>query len=191
MKTVGLTGGIGSGKSIVLKIFSSLGVPSYIADERSKSLLNSNSSLKEKLISTFGAIYVDDKIDRQAFADIIFNDKKKLEKSNNIIHPFVQTDFEEWLKFQKSPYIIKETAILFEIGGHVYFDKNILVSAPKELRIKRLQKRNDFSLEEINDRMESQWSDDKKRLLADYIILNDEDHSLIEQVLKIHQELSS
>jgi dephospho-CoA kinase len=191
MKTVGLTGGIGSGKSTVLKIFSALGVPCYMADDRSKILLDKNPILKRKLIHVFGEIYKDGKIDRRAFANCIFNDEKKLKIANNIIHPFVREDFRKWVLAQNTHYVIQEAAILFETGAYKFFDKNILITAPKGLRIKRLLTRGNFSEMDIMERMESQWEEDKKELLADYCIVNNEIQSLIQQVLKIHYELSS
>jgi len=191
MKHVGLTGGIGSGKSTVIKIFKSLGVAVYIADTRSKELLNSNVQLREKLINTFGSIYNGDRIDKQLFASIIFNDDEKRKLANEIIHPFVGEDFSKWLKQQKASYIIKEAAILFELGSYKQFDKNILITSPIELRKERLLKRGDSSLSEIEVRMKSQWTDDKKMKLADYHIKNDGKHSLISQVLQMHEELIS
>lgn len=191
MKLVGLTGGIGSGKSTLLKIFSALNVPVYVADDRSKGLLNSNYQLKEKLIETFGNIYKGEVIDRKRFASIIFSDEAKRKLANEIIHPFVEEDFYYWSRKQKTSYIIKEAAILFELGTYKQFDKNILITSPTELRIERLLKRGGISLDEINARIKAQWPDSKKVDLTDYHIKNDGKHSLISQVLEIHKVLIS
>ncbi len=191
MKCVGLTGGIGSGKSTVVKIFSSLNVPVYIADERSKALLNSNSRLKEKLIEAFGPIYQGDKIDKQLFSSIIFNDDDKRELANNIIHPFVKDDFSLWMSEQNANYVIKESAILYEIASEKEFDEIILITSPTNLRIERILKRGDSKIADIKSRMESQWSDEKKLALADFHIKNDGKQSLISQILEIHKKLES
>jgi dephospho-CoA kinase len=190
MLRIGLTGGIGSGKSTVLKIFSSLNVPCYIADERSKALLNTSAELKERLSAAFEGIYKNGVLDKALFASIIFNDEEKRKQANSIIHPAVRKDFERWSEKQSAPYVIQEAAILFETGAYQFFDKNILVCAPEALRLARIQQRDGTAIEEIQARMNSQWSDDKKRALADFCIENDEKGSLIEQVLDIHRVLS-
>lgn len=189
MKNIGLTGGIGSGKSTIVKIFSILDVPCYSADERSKALLDENSDLKKKLTASFGSIYNEDKIDRQAFANIIFKDESKRLIANEIIHPFVRRDYAEWMAKQNASYVIQEAAILFETGAYEFFDKTILITSPEEVRIERIQKRDQSSMEEVIDRLKAQWSDDRKKELADFVIINDEQHSIVEQVLQIHREL--
>lgn len=189
MKRIGLTGGIGSGKSTVCGIFKVLGIPCYSADDKAKVLLNTSVELKEKLSQQFQGIYKNGSLDKTAFAKIIFNDESKRKLANEIIHPFVRRDFEAWCNNQNSPYVIQEAAILFETGAFRFFDKNILVCAPREIRISRIQHRDNSPVEEIEARMNSQWDDDKKRSLADYCIENDEKHSLINQVLDIHREI--
>lgn len=189
MKNIGLTGGIGSGKSTVLRIFSILGVPCYIADVRSKELLDQNDLLKEKLIETFGPIYKGSKIDRKAFANIIFKDESKRKFANQLIHPFVREDYTTWLSKQNAAYVIQEAAILFETGANKLFDQTILTTAPEDLRIQRIVKRDSISIDEIRDRLASQWKDDQKEFLADHVIINDEKNSLIKQVVKIHHQL--
>ena len=191
MKKVGLTGGIGSGKSTVIKIFSAVGIPYYGADERSKYLLNTNDELKENLIAAFGDIYKDGKIDKLVFASIIFSNDVKRKQANDIIHPIVANDFEKWVLEQKAPYLIKESALLFETGAYRSFDKNILISSPIEIRIRRLLKRGALNEDQIRARIDAQWSDEQKSSLADYSIINDGRHSLIKQVLEIHEELIS
>jgi dephospho-CoA kinase len=189
MFRIGLTGGIGSGKSTVVKVFMALGVPCYIADERSKALLNSNQELRLKLIDHFGDIYSNGTINRALFASIIFKDESQRKIANELIHPYVRADFESWLTEQNAPYLIQEAAILFETGAFQYFDKNILVCAPIELRLARIEARDKVSRDDIMARIESQWSDEKKRGLADYCIENDDKQSLIKQVMHIHQKL--
>ena len=187
---VGITGGIGSGKSIVARIFKTLGVPVYNSDVRSKELLNTNSKLKSRLIEQFGKeIYTSSGIDRKHFASIIFNDKKLLEISNSIIHPFVKNDFEVWISLQDFPYTIKESAILFETDIYKQLDKIVLVTASEELRIKRVVERDQIPEKVVLERIKNQWEDAKKILLADFIIINDETELLLPQVLKIHQVL--
>lgn len=189
MKTVGLTGGIGSGKSTILSIFKALEVPAYIADERSKNLLNNNSELRSKLEEKFGSIYKEDKIDTALFASIIFSDESKRLEANQIIHPFVREDFQSWAKKQNSDYIIQEAAILFETGIYKLFDFTILITAPEEIRIQRIQHRDKSQIEDIKKRISSQWNDEKKIPLCDFQIINDGKHSLIKQVLLIDSEL--
>ena len=187
---VGITGGIGSGKSTVASIFKSLGVPVYNSDIRSKELLNTNSELKNKLIKQFGKdIYTSSGIDRKHFASIIFNDKKLLEISNSIIHPFVKKDFEDWVADQSFQYTIKESAILFETGIYKQLDKVVLVTAPEKLRIKRVMERDQIPKEVILERIKNQWLDSEKASLADFEISNNESQLLLPQVLNIHETM--
>jgi dephospho-CoA kinase len=187
---VGITGGIGSGKSKVAHIFNLLGIPVYNSDVRSKELLNTDSALKSKLITQFGEkIYTSKGIDREWFAALIFNDKRLLETSNKIIHPFVKKDFENWVATQTTPYTIKESAILFETGIYKQLDKIILVVAPEKLRIKRVLKRDQIPEKVVLDRIKNQWKDAEKIPLADFEIKNDETQLLIPQVLKIHRAI--
>lgn len=187
---VGVTGGIGSGKSTVASIFNALGVPVYNSDIRSKELLNTNSELKSRLIEQFGEeIYTSSGIDRKHFAALIFKDKKLLEISNSIIHPYVKKDFEDWVSAQSFTYSIKESAILFETGIYKQLDKIVLVTASEELRIKRVAERDQIPEEVVLERIKNQWEDAKKIPLADFTILNDETELLLPQVLKIHQAL--
>jgi len=187
---VGITGGIGSGKSTVARIFKSLGVPVYNSDIRSKELLDKNPELKSRLIEQFGEeIYISSGIDRKYFASIIFNDKKLLEISNSIIHPFVKKDYENWVSAQSFPYTIKESAILFETGIYKQLDKTVLVTAPENLRIKRVVERDKIPEKVVLERIKNQWEDKRKTPLADFIILNNETELLLPQVLKIHQAL--
>ncbi|TBW26759.1 dephospho-CoA kinase [Gramella sp. KN1008] len=190
MKIVGLTGGIGSGKTTVAGFFRELGVPVYIADDAGKRLLNTSSEIKKKVIALFGSeAYTGDSPNRKFIAAQVFNDKMKLEKLNSIIHPAVEIDFQNWLTEEKGEYVIYEAAILFETGSYKKCDFNILVTAPQNLRIERLQKRDNSSTEEIRQRMNNQWSDEKKRKLANFIIKNVELGQTRLQVKHIHEEI--
>ena len=190
MISVGLSGGIGSGKSTVLRIFALLNVPVYLADDRAKYLLDNHAALKNKLEEHFKSIYVDGRLDKKRFAAIIFSSEADREMANSIIHPFVRADFQEWRSRQDADYVIQEAAILFETGAYKFFDKNILICAPEKLRIVRVKARDNTDEVAILARMSAQWKDEQKRELADYCIENDEKQSLIEQVLLIHEELS-
>lgn len=173
MIVVGLTGGIGSGKTTVANFFRELGVPVYIADDAGKRLMLTSEDIKKAVIELFGEkAYPTDAPDRNYIASQVFNDSAKLEALNRIIHPAVAADFQEWLSRQQAPYIIYEAAILFESGGHKKCDFTILVTAPHEEKLKRLQARDNSKIEEIEARMANQWSDEKKLKLADFQIEN-------------------
>ncbi len=173
MKVIGLTGGIGSGKTTVANMFIALGIPVYIADVEAKKLMNNEPTLQKKIIKLLGSnAYRDGKLNRQFIADTIFNDKEVLKKMNAIIHPAVANHFEDWKNSQRSAYVIKEAAILFENQGYKQCDYTILVVAPQEIRIKRVQKRDHSTRKEILDRIKNQWGDAKKKQLADFVIKN-------------------
>lgn len=190
MKIVGLTGGIGSGKTTVAKLFEKFGIPIYIADDQAKHLMNTSPKLKEKIKTLFGEeAYQNNTLNRSFIASKVFTDATRLEQLNALVHPAVQEHFQQWVTEQDAPYVIKESAILFEHGNHKYCDKTILVTAPKELRIERVQQRDQSSKKQISDRMDKQWSDAQKIPLADYIINNDA--SLVDvkkEVERIHNE---
>lgn len=188
MKVIGLTGGMGSGKTTVANFFKELGIPVYIADDEAKSLMNSSTEVKSKIIGLLGEkAYSDGILDRKYVAAQVFYSAEKLEKLNSIVHPAVATDFENWKNSQNSPYVIYEAAILFEKGGHKKCDAVILVTAPYEERIKRLKSRDKSSEEDIEARMKHQWSDSKKRKLADFEINNLKLQNTKEQVRKLHE----
>lgn len=190
MIIVGLTGGIGSGKTTVAKEFKALGIPVYIADNEAKNLMVRSKVIKRKLIQLFGPnAYVDDELNKGFIADIIFNDKTYLSKMNAIVHPRVARHFEKWIAKQNALYVIKEVAILFENGGYKACDYIITVTAPKEIRIKRLLKRDNTSKEKIEAIMKNQWSDDRKVELSDFVIENISLESTRDQVLKIHKQI--
>ena len=190
MIIVGLTGGIGSGKTTVAKQFSELGVPIYIADDEAKSLMNRSKVIKRKLIKLFGdKAYLNGELNRPYIANIIFNDKAYLNKMNAIVHPKVARHFEKWVLKQDAPYVIKEVAILFENNGHKACDYVITVVAPIETRIKRLLKRDNTSKEKIEAIMNNQWTDEEKIKHSHFVIKNIELDNTIKQVSKIHKKL--
>ena len=190
MIIVGLTGGIGSGKTTVAKAFSALGIPVYIADEEAKKLMRRSKVIKRKLIQLFGdKAYVNGELNRAFIAGIIFNDKTYLGKMNAIIHPRVAKHFEKWALKQDSAYLIKEVAILFENGGHKDCDFVITVKAPKSIRIERLLKRDNTTKEKIEAIMKNQWTDSEKVKLSNFVIDNVALQKTQEQVLKIHNEI--
>lgn len=191
MRIIGLTGGIGSGKTTVANMFSELGVPVYIADTEAKKLSNSSKVIRRELIELLGEeAYSDGVLNRKYVADKIFNDKVLLESVNKIIHPRVANHFKAWVGKQKGPYVIKEAAILFENGSYKNFEKIILVTAPKDLRIQRVMARDKSTSEEIEQRMENQWSDEKKEKLSDFIIQNIDIDSTRKLVQALHLSLS-
>lgn len=191
MKIVGLTGGIGSGKTTVAKMFSELGVPVYIADDEAKKLTNSSKVIRRKLIHLLGdQAYIDGSLNRKYVADKIFTDKALLNAVNAIIHPKVATHFKKWALRQKANYVIKEAAILFENGGYKECDVVILVTAPKTLRLQRVIKRDNATQGEIEQRMDNQWTDTRKKKLADIIIENIEIEKTRQQVQLIHKSLN-
>ena len=190
MIIVGLTGGIGSGKTTVAKQFMDLGIPVYIADEEAKNLMNTSRGIKRKLIQLFGEeAYINNQLNKPYIANIIFSDKTYLQKMNDIVHPQVAKHFNKWLLKQNTPYIIKEVAILFENDGHKQCDYVITVVAPKELRMKRLLKRDNMTKEKIEAIMNNQWTDEQKVKLSQFVITNTELENTKKQVLKIHQQI--
>ncbi|QED36392.1 dephospho-CoA kinase [Antarcticibacterium arcticum] len=190
MKVVGLTGGIGSGKTTVAGFFKELDVPVYIADEAGKNLMVTSQEVKGSIIDLLGAkAYTGGLPDRKYIASKVFSSPEKLEALNRIIHPAVALDFEQWVTTQTFPYIIYEAAILFESGGYKKCDAVILVTAPLEKRIERLRERDQSSLEEIEARMHHQWSDEQKRKLANFEIINSDLSFTKEQVQILHEIL--
>ena len=190
MITVGLTGGIGSGKSTIAKMFEELGVAVYYADDEAKRLMNSSQQIREKLIKEFGKeSYKNGNLNRAFLAEIIFNDKEKLLKINSIVHPEVDKHFKNWVKDQNGDFVIQENAILFENNKQNDFDYIITVTAPKDLRIERIIKRDSIDKNQIISRMNNQLDDAKKIGSANFVINNiDLDKSRV-QVKKIFHEL--
>jgi dephospho-CoA kinase len=186
MKRIGITGGIGAGKSLVAEIIKAMGYPVNNSDERAKELTESNPKIKEGLIHLFGEeIYQNDTLNKFALAQAIFSDESLREKVNALIHPIVREDFNLWALAQNNSLVFNESAILFETGSFKNFDAIILVYAPKELRIKRIMKRDNCSENEVLKRMNSQFSDEEKYQLTEFRVLNDEQTPLLVQVEKI------
>ena len=190
MLKVGLTGGIGSGKTIVAQIFNAIDIPVFCADAEAKKAY-ADSRVREQIINIFGAeIYINHQtINRQLLASKIFADKSLLIKVNNIIHPLVHQQFTEWLTLQKSPYIIHEAAILIESGFYKMMDKIIIVNAMQDLRIARIMARDKQSPEKIMQRIKNQMSDEERNKYADFIINNNENIPLLPQILEINNKL--
>ena len=192
MLKIGLTGGIGSGKSTVAKIFETLGIPVYYADAEAKRLMNSSETLKKVIRQNFGeATYENDQLNRKYLAGIVFNNPEKLELLNALIHPVTINDAEQWMQQQSAPYSIKEAALLFESGATENLDFIVGVYAPQALRIKRVMKRDGLTADEIMKRINRQVNEEMKMKLCDFVIINDEQELLIPQVLKLHQHFSS
>lgn len=191
MLKIGLTGGIGSGKSTVAKIFETLGIPVYYADAEAKRLMNSSETLKKVIRQNFGeATYENDQLNRKYLAGIVFNNPEKLELLNALIHPVTINDAEQWMQQQSAPYSIKEAALLFESGATENLDFIVGVYAPQALRIKRVMKRDGLTADEIMKRINRQVNEEMKMKLCDFVITNNEQELLIPQVLKLHQHFS-
>lgn len=187
---VGLTGGIGSGKTTVARLFKNLGIPIYIADESAKELLASSEELRTKITQLLGNNAYNDKgLNSTYIAEKVFNDKDLLSDLNQIVHPAVQTNFLKWYKTQDAPYVIKEAAILFENGAYKKCDYMILVTAPLQVRINRVRKRDNTTEEAVLDRIKNQWGDAQKMSLSDAVIENNTLSALEESVLRIHNHL--
>ncbi|NHM06965.1 dephospho-CoA kinase [Flavobacterium sp. CYK-4] len=173
-KIIGLTGGIGSGKTTIAKHFKSLGIPVYIADDEAKKIID-EASIQQQIVKTFGVELVDNKIDRKQLANLVFSNPEKLSLLNEIVHPAVKAHFESWLSSQQNcPIIIKEAAILFESGSYKDCDKIITVIAPLESRIERVLLRDQTSREAILSRINNQWTDPMRIAKSDYVIENRE-----------------
>ena len=189
MKKIGLTGGIGSGKSTVGRIFEVLGIPVYYADAASKRLMNEDEELKEKIKNSFGEdAYINGELNRKYLSDKVFNDSQKINLLNSLVHPATIKDALEWMQRQKAPYIIKEAALIFESGSNKDLDYVIGVKSPIDLRVKRSKARDNISEEQVHARMNKQMDEEAKIRLCDYVIENDEQQMLIPQVLALHEK---
>ena len=190
MKIIGLTGGIGSGKSSIAKMFEALYIPVYYADIEAKKLMNSSEVIRKKLILVFGKeAFVDNKLNKPFIANVVFNDKRKLKLLNSIVHPEVENHFKNWIKIQKSIYIIQENAIIFESKNQNNFDDIITVTAPKPVKIKRVILRDNVSKEKVIERMQNQLSDKYKAERSKFVINNIDLLKSEKEVLQIHQAL--
>lgn len=189
MKKIGITGGIGAGKSLVCHIFEILGIPNYPADQRAKWLQKNNIPLKNEIIALLGpdAYLTDGELNRQYISKIVFNNAEKLSLLNELVHPAVAKDFDEWCKMQTSkPFILKEAALLFETGSYKALDANILVHANEEIRMARVLNRDPHrTKEEIQKIMQQQMAEEEKISLANHIILNNESSPLIKQCVEL------
>nr|WP_298925663.1 dephospho-CoA kinase [uncultured Allomuricauda sp.] len=190
MIVVGLTGGIGSGKSTVSGMFKDLGVPVYDSDSEAKRLMTTSAELKKAIIELLGKRAYDDKtLNRSFIANQIFENPETLQKLNKIVHPAVRTDFLEWTEIQEAPYVIQETALIFENEAQENYDFVILVTAPEDLRLQRVMERDEASKEEVLNRMRNQMSDDKKVALSNFCIDNINLEITKKRVAELHQRL--
>ena len=187
---VGLTGGIGSGKSTAAKIFEVLSIPVYYADVEAKRLMNEDLELRTNIIKHFGEkAYTNEMLDRKYISSIVFSDPAKLELLNSIVHPATKEDGEKWMHQQTTPYAIHEAALIFESGSAENLDYVIGVSAPRALRIQRVMNRDGITRDEVVKRINRQIDETIKMKLCDFVIINDEQQLLVPQVLGIHEKL--
>ena len=192
MVRVGLTGGIGSGKSTVAQIFEVLGIPVYYADISAKKLMNENAELRSAITTIFGEqAYANNILDRKYISSIVFSDPAKLQQLNALVHPVTKKDGAAWMQQQTSPYAIHEAALIFEAKVSDRLDLVIGVSSPIELRIKRAIERDKVSRKEVLKRMDQQLDEELKMSKCDFVLINDEQQLLIPQVLELHEKLIS
>jgi len=192
MYKVGITGGIGSGKTTVCKVFEILGIPVFYADTVAKEIMTQDTLLIEGIKAAFGneSYFEDGKLNNKHIAGIVFNNEQALAKLNALVHPAVFRAFDTWEATIPStvPYTLKEAAILFESGSYKFCDTTILVTAPYEVKLKRLMQRDGVTEEQVKARMDKQLSDEEKAKMAHHFIVNDEQQSIIEQVLVLHRQ---
>lgn len=191
MLKVGVTGGIGSGKSLICNVFSTLGAPVFNADTAAKNILDSDTDVIKKITSLVGEdIYKNNLLDRRKLADIIFNNSDVLNTINSIVHPKVREAFITWcMQYKHLPYVIQEAAILFESGAYKMLDFTINVHASEEIRLERVMQRDNILAEKVKERMKNQMSDDAKMKLADITIYNDNNIMILPQILEVHKKL--
>ena len=193
MKKIGLTGGIGSGKSYVAKVFEAIGVPVFYADDEAKKILNSPTVLQQ-LESIFNESITDlktNQADRKKIATIVFNNHEKLTQLNQVIHPLVEHHFVTWSqKYIAHKYVLKEAAILFESGSYKNLDGVIAVVSPLELRLQRVMMRDNTSKEEVLRRINNQWTDEQRIQHSNWIVYNEENKPLLSQILAIHHQIA-
>ena len=187
---VGLTGGIGSGKSTVGSMFQKLGVPIYNSDVEAKNLMTRSKKIKKDIEALLGkGSYLNGELNKEYIAKKVFRDKDLLQALNNIVHPAVRRHFKSWCKRQNAPYVIQEAAIIFENGTNDFYDKIILVTSPREIRIQRVVDRDGVTAEAVMERIENQWPDRDKEKLSDFIIENTGLEATQRQVSQIHHKL--
>jgi dephospho-CoA kinase len=187
MLKIGLTGGVGSGKTTVSKIFASLGVPVFYADDIAKKIMNEDELLKQEIINLFGEEAYTETLNRKHIADIVFKDAFKLEQLNALIHPRTIDAASKWMNQQTASYVIKEAALMFEAGAATNLDYIIGVYAPQNLRINRVTKRDKFTRAQVLERMNNQIDETIKMKLCDFVIVNDEQQAVLPQVLSLHK----
>lgn len=190
MLKIGITGGIGTGKSTICEIFALLGVPVYHADQAAKKLMATNSRLKQQLITTFGnaTFTTEGELDTKYIANKVFNNEKALKQLNALVHPAVLADFDQWCSQQQAPYVLKEAALLIESGSYKQCDHTILVESPIALRIQRLLNRDNSTEAQIRARIANQLPDEEKAKVANFLLLNNEEDLLIPQILALHTQ---
>ena len=194
MLKIGITGNIGGGKTTVSKVFEVLGIPVFYADDAAKTVMVTDPELIDSLKKTFGSesFFGDGALNRKHIASMVFSDEEKLNKLNSLVHPAVFRAFDTWVEqIQGAPYVMKEAALLFESSSYKMCDYSIMVTAPLELRIERVMKRDGLSQAEVESRNARQFTEEKKILLADYVIKNDDSELVIPQVLALHQQFLS
>ena len=192
MKKIGLTGGIGVGKTFVADIFQKIGYAVFSADTEAKKCMQESKDLKSAVIQNFGdEMYKNGVLQKEILANIVFSDSKKLQELNNLVHPFVQNKFEIWQKEQTAPFVLKEAAILFESGAHIGLDGVICVTTPLQIRIQRVMQRDNCTKENIIKRMENQMPQDKKEQLSDFVIVNDGKEKLLPQIQAIFKKINA
>ena len=190
MKRIGLTGGIGSGKSTVASVFATLGIPCYNSDRRAKELMVEKEAIRTFLFQHFGPEVIQNhQLQSSIISKIVFEHPELLEQLNAVVHPEVGNDFNAWCENRNAPYVLKEAALLFESGSWKNLDAIVCVTAPEELRIQRVMQRNGFTREQVKARIQNQMPEEEKVSRSQFVIENDGNHSLIEQVLAIHQTL--
>ena len=191
MYLLGLTGGIGSGKTLVCSILEKLGIEVYYADSEAKRLMNTDPDLVIQIKKLFGMeAYNGTSLNREFLAKEVFGDPAKLALLNAAVHPVVRKDFSHWAQTQKdAPYIVEETAILFESGARQFLDGSVLVYAPEGLRLQRVMDRDGLNEEEVRSRMKNQMDEEEKKRLADHVIINDEKEMLLPQVIELHKKI--
>jgi dephospho-CoA kinase len=191
---IGITGGIGAGKSTACKVFACLGVPIYYADDRAKWLMENDSKLVYAIGEQFGKeSYTSERqLNRVYLAERVFGNEAELEKLNGLVHPAVGKDWDSWAARQNAPYVLKEAALLFEAGSYQTLDATIVVTAPKDVRINRTLMRDAHrSRVQVEDIIDRQWKESKKIKLANYQLINDDKHLMLPQILALHQKLSN
>ena len=193
MLKIGITGGIGSGKTTVCRIFELLGIPVFYADAQAKLVMHTDEKLRVGIIQAFGfqSYLADGSLNRKHIADIVFKDERELSTLNALVHPAVIRAFDLWALEQTAPYVVKEAALLFESGSDKMCDYAILIKTPDRIKIARVIERDHITEADIRLRMARQWTDEEKEKLADYILLNDEKLLLIPQILALHERFVS